>query len=1245
MLNVGTLFATLKLVDRNFTAGLQKASTKMAAAGQSFKKVGASLTSMGKSITRNVAMPLGIAAAASLKFAATFETSLTKMITLVGLSAEEVEGFKAEILDLSGETAKAPAELADAMFFITSAGLRGADALEALTASAKASAIGLGQTETIADAVTSAVNAYGSETLSATRATNIMALAVRAGKLEASSLAPVLGRLLPTASEMGISFEQVAGTLAVMSRTGLDAAEASTSLNAILTTLKKPTTQAADALENAELNLGDLRDVARGPGGVIAAMRLLDEKLGDNEEALIKVIPNIRAFRGAMNVLGQEASSVDEVMRIVTEDIDILDSGMATISETTGFQFQQLLEELKVVAIEIADAGLVDAFKGIVAQLKIWLKRWKELEPATKQMAVKIAAVAAAVGPLMRVFGGLFTGIGKILKVLGEKGGKGGFIGKLGFLKASLLGIGITIAIQLAKWRPFREFIIALTKAVIAFALQGIAVVTKWFKEFAEWITPVTDGLGKFWNVVKNAVGPALDGATKSLNEFTDTTKAETVAVRRSMEANDDCSESLQGIAYEAPIVRKQIKQTMEEFENSKKVVEELGETTIRLTDEQRKLKKALNTLGVTMPEVKGQMEALEAASALVGTTIDGTAFTTEMLKAKAQALHDELERGGHMTDEYKAILAALGVEFATVTTEVDKALTLVGIKVPDVAEKMDALRLAVEENAGNAVLYKDAAQRLFDEFERAGVLLPGVKAELEALGAAAKKTKDTTADSTKIFQEFFKVIKTGVTWIDTLVQGIFKLIDSLMKDEGLKGALDGIGDIVSGIFGGKDSKTGQLIGGMIGKLPGLLDMFSKAGAAAGGTTAGGGGIGGWITSALGGLFGAGGAAAAGGGAAAAGGGTALGFALPTIGFGASSVALGGGAAAGGTALAGGAAAAGGLSMASIASFATGPYGIAIMAGLALWKSGALGKMAEGLKSLFGVSKAEQEARVIKASVNDLFDSMLEGHAEVKKSAATWIKSNVVIRDSYLAIGKTQAEADAAVNSMHDLQKKSPAVAQRTIDGILLVVNAAKKQMEEQNKDLLTLRNDNHNAAVRAAKAAQDEIMATAKKAKEAAAATAAATAAAVKETATAATEATKTSIAGTLLSVVSACGGMKKVAKESAQEINESFTRSLESVKDAASATAGRVKESFDIDLTSPLDRFSERISAMNALTAATVGDGGGDGGGGGAGARWEDSNAARMEALIERLPSLIGRSVQSGMAAAGSGGRQAMD
>ena len=90
--------------------------------------------------------------------------------------------MKDSVLDLAGETARAPGELADAMFFIQSAGLRGAAAMETLEASAKAAAVGLGDTSTIADLATSALNAYGAENLSATAATDVLAAAVREGE-------------------------------------------------------------------------------------------------------------------------------------------------------------------------------------------------------------------------------------------------------------------------------------------------------------------------------------------------------------------------------------------------------------------------------------------------------------------------------------------------------------------------------------------------------------------------------------------------------------------------------------------------------------------------------------------------------------------------------------------------------------------------------------------------------------------------------------------------------------------------------------------------------------------------------------------------------------------------------------------------------------------------------------------------------------------------------------------------------
>jgi hypothetical protein len=80
-------------------------------------------------------------------------------------------------------------EAADALFFITSAGLRGAGATEVLEASLKGAAIGLGDTKTIADLATSAVNAYGESTLGGAEAVDVLAEAVRLGKLEPAELA------------------------------------------------------------------------------------------------------------------------------------------------------------------------------------------------------------------------------------------------------------------------------------------------------------------------------------------------------------------------------------------------------------------------------------------------------------------------------------------------------------------------------------------------------------------------------------------------------------------------------------------------------------------------------------------------------------------------------------------------------------------------------------------------------------------------------------------------------------------------------------------------------------------------------------------------------------------------------------------------------------------------------------------------------------------------------------------------
>ena len=151
----------------NSMKGVQKAST---ATGNATQKMGASMASAGyraqsagRVLMKNFGLPIAAIGGMALKSFAQFEESMLRIEALVGVSAGSVGRFTDAVKEASAATGRGPQELAEAMFFVASAGLRGATAMEVLHASAKGAAVGLGQTKVVADAATSAVNAYGAE--------------------------------------------------------------------------------------------------------------------------------------------------------------------------------------------------------------------------------------------------------------------------------------------------------------------------------------------------------------------------------------------------------------------------------------------------------------------------------------------------------------------------------------------------------------------------------------------------------------------------------------------------------------------------------------------------------------------------------------------------------------------------------------------------------------------------------------------------------------------------------------------------------------------------------------------------------------------------------------------------------------------------------------------------------------------------------------------------------------------------
>ena len=406
------------------------------------RRFGNKMKSVGSTITNNVAVPFGAIATAGIKMSIDLTKSFTKIETLVGLTADQVASMRSEVMKLSGETAKGPQELADALFTITSAGLRGADAMAVLESSAKASAVGLGETEEIARAVTGVLASYGAENISSAEATDTLMAIVREGNLEASSLAPVLGRVTGIASQLGISFAEVGGSIATFTRLGVSSEEAVTGLRGVMNALLKPTEQSREALDSIGMSFDELRASVKEKG-LAETLIGLTESFKGNDEGLAKLIPNVRGLSAVLGTAGSQGDAYRQIVDNINKSQGILDDGFDRVSKDSGFKLQQTMQQLKKVGMEIGSRVLP-----IVVKMAQFIQKganaFMNLSGETKALIVGLTAIVSLSGPILTLFGSLTTIFA-------------GLMSPVGLVVGALVGAGILIY---KNWEPVRKTLV-----------------------------------------------------------------------------------------------------------------------------------------------------------------------------------------------------------------------------------------------------------------------------------------------------------------------------------------------------------------------------------------------------------------------------------------------------------------------------------------------------------------------------------------------------------------------------------------------------------------------------------------------------------------------------------------------------------------------------------------------------------------------------------------------------------------
>lgn len=423
-----TVTVTLSVKD-GFSAQARAFVNAMDQAEKSVSKSSQAMQQLGN-ITKTAAIAgfgaLTAAFAASIQKSMELESTFGKIAGLTGTAKGSIDGLRESVIRMSTDIPVSANELAQGLYFVSSSGYQGADAMKILEASGKAAAAGLGETKTIADAVTSALNAYGLGAGEATRITDILVQTVKEGKGEPAELAGSLGKILPIAAQAGVSMEQVAASMATMTRTGMNADEAATSLRGTIAALMAPGKQAVDALAQIGLTTEDVAAKMRSPEGLIGVLQLLMERTGGNVAELDAIIPNIRALTGVLSTAGSQGAEYARILESMQGAAGATDNAFASMSDTMEFKLKKAQNSLEALGTTItnkllpglgqaADAAstlinwqdkMSEAFTATEAKIRTGSQSYEEYKSSTE-------AVGRAAGLVTDVF---IMGQGEVTK-------------------------------------------------------------------------------------------------------------------------------------------------------------------------------------------------------------------------------------------------------------------------------------------------------------------------------------------------------------------------------------------------------------------------------------------------------------------------------------------------------------------------------------------------------------------------------------------------------------------------------------------------------------------------------------------------------------------------------------------------------------------------------------------------------------------------------------------------------------
>lgn len=636
------------------------AANKLGAIGDSAVNTGTRLMNAGETMTRYFTVPIATGFGFAAKEAMAFQSQIKQMGPLMSNGQALTSGMRAELMNLGDESrqmaiayGKSTTEINEGMAELVRTGFKTQDILSILPHILDASiASGENFNEVMSTGIEGLMQfglSAGNVSQNMQRVTDSYTTVANATKSGINDIGMAMSYVGSTAHGLGISLEETAAMVGILTNRGLEASMAGTGLRAVLASLANPSKEAVKGIEELGINVEEFKKGTLGIPEIIEQITANTKDLTDEQRTALLIQAFGRVGANAMNALYAEGADNIRALTKETEAATGVTKEMAeAMKDTPQFKFDQSIAKLKDLGIEIGEnlLPIIDQWIDKGGEL---MDSFSKMDERTQNSAVNFGLLLAAAGPLLMLFGGIIRSTGEVINVFS------GLVRWLGKLLTPMMGVvkntGILTGALQALLSP-----VGLATSGLALLAAGYFALTEDSRKAAQAIKDFPD--------IDGVTPEQADSIRRTADEYSNLTLSLETLAGQTIEYKDTVVDAIDGIiaeierlnSYDDPSLTKM-------FEELPPQVAALGQSLI---EEDKK---------VGGERIERAREVQNSINAILETATAEQREINDRERAYIRSANDELamiqaESLARNSEQGKQIYAALTADLGTMTKE-----------------------------------------------------------------------------------------------------------------------------------------------------------------------------------------------------------------------------------------------------------------------------------------------------------------------------------------------------------------------------------------------------------------------------------------------------------------------------------------------------------------------------------------------------------------------------------------------